>query len=59
MERDGAEAVSMQTAGELGEERVPGVGGDAFDDQLLARHPQRDRRAFLEQMLRAPRWRAQ
>ena len=51
VERHGAEMVAMQTTGELGKEGVLCIGGDAFDDELLARHAQRERRALLEKML--------
>jgi len=54
VERHGAEMVAMQTTGELGKEGVLCVGGDTFDDELLARHAQRERRAFLEQVLGTP-----
>src|SRR5439155_23280815 len=45
--------VAMQTTGELGEERVFGIGGNTFDDELLSGDAESDGRAPFEQMLGA------
>jgi len=55
MERHGAQMVAMQSPGELGQQRVLRVRGNAFNDELLPRDPQRERGAIFEQTLRAPR----
>ena len=48
-EAQGAEVMSMQALGEASQHRLPGIGGDAFDDQLVARHTQGDSLAFFQQ----------
>ena len=42
-ELDGAEAVAVQMTSETADERVLGIGGHPLDDELLARHPERER----------------
>ncbi len=53
MKGDRAQVMAMQATGELGEYGVFGVGGDAFDDQLLPCYAQRESRPILEQTLGA------
>ena len=50
VERDGAKVVAMQPSRELRQQRVLRIGRDALDDELLASHTQRQRRALFEQM---------
>ncbi len=51
VERDGAQVMAVQAAGELGEQRVFRICGDPFDHELVARDAQRERGAFFEQVL--------
>ena len=51
---DGAEMMAVQPLGEPAQHRVLGVGRDAFDDQLLPRHAERDQIAVAEQALDVP-----
>jgi len=51
-ERDRAEVVTVQPAGELAQHRVLGVRRHAFDHQLMARHAERHARSLLEQQAR-------
>jgi hypothetical protein len=43
--------VAMQATGELGEEGVLGIGGDAFDDELLAGDAEGEGRTLFEEVL--------
>ncbi len=51
---DGAEMVTMQALGQPAKHRLGLVGGDPLDDELTARHAERDLRAVEEQR-RCPR----
>ena len=51
LEADGGDALPVQTAGEVAEQRVARVGGDPADDELMARDPDREPIAVLEQGL--------
>src|SRR5207237_10205281 len=55
MKRHRAEMMAMQTTGELREDGIFRVGGDAFDHELLPREPQREQGSLLEQMCGTPR----
>ena len=53
-EGDGAEVVTVQPGGELGQHRVLRIGGDALDHQLLPRDAERECGAVFEQEPGAP-----
>ena len=55
VERDRAEMVAMQPVRQLAQHRMPGIGGDAFDHQLVARDTEGHGGAVLEQALRPRR----
>ena len=55
MKRHRPEMMAMQATGELREDGIFRVGGNAFDHELLPRDPQREERSLLEQMFGAPR----
>jgi hypothetical protein len=46
---DRAEVMSMEVLCQAAEDGLIGIGGDAVDDQLIARHAERDRRPAFEQ----------
>src|SRR3954468_2873578 len=54
MERDRTEMMAMQAVGELGEQGIFGISGEALDYELLARYPQRQRGPLLQEVLRTP-----
>jgi hypothetical protein len=53
-EGDGPQVVTVQPAGELGEDRVAGIGGDAFDHELIARDAEREGGPVPQQCLTTP-----
>ena len=49
---NGAQVVAVEAAGQFREEGMLGIGGDAFDHELLARDPQREGGSLLQELLR-------